>query len=85
MFIAEPSTDLVSQVCASCIHLVDKVRTFVTGQWSVLQVFLPSGSYHSWALYNIFRNGLIHKSLNNIWASLGMVRFSCGSKVYEIN
>ena len=32
------------------------------------------------ALYNIFHNGLIHKSLNNIWDSLGMVIFSCGSK-----
>ena len=27
------------------------------------------------ALYNIFHNGLIHKSLNHIWASLGMVMF----------
>ena len=27
------------------------------------------------ALYNIFHNGNMHKSLNNIWASLGMVIF----------
>ena len=32
------------------------------------------------ALYNIFHNGLIHKSLNNIWTSLGTVMFSYGSK-----
>ena len=31
-------------------------------------------------MYNIFHNSLIHKLLNNIWASLGMIIFSCGSK-----
>ena len=29
---------------------------------------------------NISHNGLIHNALNNIWALLGMVMFSCGSK-----
>ena len=33
--------------CASCITLVYKVSTFVTGKWSVLQIFLPSGIHHS--------------------------------------
>ena len=33
-----------------------------------------------WALYNIFHNGLIYKSLNNSWASLGIVIFSHGTK-----
>ena len=28
---------------------------------------------------NVFHIGLIHKSLNNMWASLGMVMYSCGS------
>ena len=32
-----------------------------------------------WALYNTFHNGLIHKPLNNIWASLYKVMFSCES------
>ena len=33
-----------------------------------------------WALYNIFHNGLIPKSLINVWASLGIIMFSLGSK-----
>ena len=37
------------------------------------------------ALYSIFHNGLIHKSFNNIWASLGMVMFSRGSKYMRHN
>ena len=32
------------------------------------------------AFYNIFHNAFIHNSLNNIWASLSKVMFSCGSK-----
>ena len=32
--------------------------------------------------YNIFHNGFIHKSLNNIWTSLGIVMFSCGSTLF---
>ena len=32
------------------------------------------------ALYNIFHNGLIHTTLNNTWALLGMVMFSCECK-----
>ena len=35
------------------------------------------------ALYNLFHHGLMHKSWNNSWASVGIVMFSCGSIINE--